>query len=1162
MRILRCGKDMRATRGLLCLCLWLSLLVGCGATKAADIFEAVRAGDAAKVRAQVQAEPKLASARTEDGNTPLHVAALEGDAAAAKALLEGGAEVGARGLREETPLHMAMYDGHREVAELLLAKGAEINAQSANGETPLHLASRKGHRELVELLLDHQALVDARDRQDTTPLQVAAAGGYKEIVQALLARGADPDARNKAGRNAKAAAAEASHWEIVAVLSLRVGDLGHAKRLEFEGATQFSAEALRRGLEDMSDFFEIAHPLAPRDAYLEAVERKLLIGYQHQGFLDARLWTRPEVKAGRVVMKLTEGPRYTCGVIKVAGAQKVPSSAIIERLTTPRPSAHASGRAYDFKDQAPTARAMNDTGPDLSELTEALWVKGAPAAGSEADLRRIRAVVTDTLRNRGLLMAKSGAQFVPDKATRVVELQVEVMEEGPFCAIDHVEVFGNRKNTTEAVLRYLELKQGIALTGDLVSKVEDRLWRSARFLDYKISLGSPDSTGRVPLRIQLAEYDQAPPLEGTFSALEQTVLRMREWLGQLDQSGEELVIKATGHQGKTSELEFVLSPVNGLALRVTSHPTGVSGEYGAVLQAKLVGVYSAGGKRQLRLPCLTQQVKGFLSVVALPAGPNEDPFNVTMGAGFGQPGEGTTRAPPYSFALSLPPVACLGLAHRLSFEDHQQGDELVCSNQSMEVKLDTKTGRIKEFRFTNPAEAGRAEARFEVGAFARLARRMEGGAANLPNAFDTNAPISSALAFVTEEALRSSYLESLLQSRLSSNVWAALPALLKQFNLANALIPLNRLEPRPVPAAEGAARFSIPEDTETGGLTTYDITALIGRWLLEHPEELTEPRGWPRTLLREAGLHLTRRNRYTEAALSEIYESNETGPLGYWATAELLERMQVPTARKFAARGMERLSLEDFQRDSRLLLSGDSVISQCLQKFIVSLADLNEQELEVLAGATSPALATCLRHCSQRLHGAKDRPVYEIIAPALDHYWQTELKGQVGASLRRQAVDTEAVFAKGLKLYRSEDMLSDYVQAARLFQEAAEGGQAGAQYYLGLCYEKGEGVPKDVSKALKWFQQAGRNGSVEAAMTLGDLYGDGLQVERDPFEAFIWYGVAAGEGHKVAKVLRDSLRRKLSLAQAAEGEKQTATLLDGIPTGASQAGTAAQRKSD
>ena len=271
----------------ICVAVAQAVAVCYGAATGTEMFDAVRAGDAEKVKALLQADPKLAEARTEDGSTALHLAALEGQAAIARLLLASQAQVNARGLREETPLHMAMYDGHREVAELLLASQADVNAQNTAGETPLHLAARKGYRELVELLLEHHAEVNAKDRQEATALHAAAAAGHKEVVELLLSQNADLGARDKSGRTPKAAAAEKERWEIVELLTPRVGEFYDLQRFVFEGAKTFPAEALRQALKGTRDFFEISHPLAPQEAYLEAIERKLLLGYQHHGFPEA-----------------------------------------------------------------------------------------------------------------------------------------------------------------------------------------------------------------------------------------------------------------------------------------------------------------------------------------------------------------------------------------------------------------------------------------------------------------------------------------------------------------------------------------------------------------------------------------------------------------------------------------------------------------------------------------------------------------------------------------------------------------------------------------------------------------------------------------------------------------------------------------------------------
>ena len=77
-----------------------------------------------------------------------------GNIEAVKQAIADGADVNALGDEGETPLHQAALGGHKEVAELLIAKGADLNAKSY-GETPLDLAIRLGQTETAELLRKH-----------------------------------------------------------------------------------------------------------------------------------------------------------------------------------------------------------------------------------------------------------------------------------------------------------------------------------------------------------------------------------------------------------------------------------------------------------------------------------------------------------------------------------------------------------------------------------------------------------------------------------------------------------------------------------------------------------------------------------------------------------------------------------------------------------------------------------------------------------------------------------------------------------------------------------------------------------------------------------------------------------------------------------------------
>ena len=94
-----------------------------------------------------------ARVRTKTGETALMEAAIRGDVAGAKLLLEKGAEVNAVDHRGYTALLLAaQYDGDApELVRLLLAHGADLNAE-AEGETALSLASKRGETEVTKLL--------------------------------------------------------------------------------------------------------------------------------------------------------------------------------------------------------------------------------------------------------------------------------------------------------------------------------------------------------------------------------------------------------------------------------------------------------------------------------------------------------------------------------------------------------------------------------------------------------------------------------------------------------------------------------------------------------------------------------------------------------------------------------------------------------------------------------------------------------------------------------------------------------------------------------------------------------------------------------------------------------------------------------------------------
>ena len=129
-------------------------------------------------------------------DAPVADAAMRGDLAAVRSLLDAGEDVnGARG-DGMTALHWAAMKGRLDLAEMLVDAGADLEAGTRlGGHTPLHVASRAAQAPLVEALLQAGADATAATTTAATPLHFAAAAGSAAAIEALVRHGADPDAR-------------------------------------------------------------------------------------------------------------------------------------------------------------------------------------------------------------------------------------------------------------------------------------------------------------------------------------------------------------------------------------------------------------------------------------------------------------------------------------------------------------------------------------------------------------------------------------------------------------------------------------------------------------------------------------------------------------------------------------------------------------------------------------------------------------------------------------------------------------------------------------------------------------------------------------------------------------------------------------------------------
>ena len=178
-----------------------------------------------------------------------------------------------------------------------------------------------------------------------------------------------------------------------------------------------------------------------------------------------------------------------------------------------------------------------------------------------------------------------------------------------------------------------------------------------------------------------------------------------------------------------------------------------------------------------------------------------------------------------------------------------------------------------------------------------------------------------------------------------------------------------------------------------------------------------------------------------------------------------------------------------------------------------------------------------------------------------------------GPVLRAAALkgDATAAYEIGLRFAEGKGVATNFDEAAKWYDRAAQAGVVPAIFRLGTLYEKGLSVTKDVDiarryylqaaergnakamhnlavldadgggkganykNASQWFRKAADRGVADSQYNLGILYARGIGVEQNLAESFKWFSLAAAQGDADSARKRDDIAKRLdaqSLAAA------------------------------
>ncbi|XP_019638632.1 PREDICTED: B-cell lymphoma 3 protein homolog isoform X1 [Branchiostoma belcheri] len=172
------------------------------------------------------AEIQMASWQDEDGDTPLHIAVVQGNIPLIERLLTllslGNKSVDTYNHLRQAPLHLAVITSQWPIVRMLVLAGACADLQDRNGQTAVHLACQRASMTCLHTLITctkHQLDLDIRNYEGLTPLHIAVNTGNKDVVAFLVESGADIEATDgKSGRTALFYAVEGNQEDIVEYL--------------------------------------------------------------------------------------------------------------------------------------------------------------------------------------------------------------------------------------------------------------------------------------------------------------------------------------------------------------------------------------------------------------------------------------------------------------------------------------------------------------------------------------------------------------------------------------------------------------------------------------------------------------------------------------------------------------------------------------------------------------------------------------------------------------------------------------------------------------------------------------------------------------------------------------------------------------------------------
>lgn len=828
---------------------------------------------------------------------------------------------------------------------------------------------------------------------------------------------------------------EAARKQGKAIRPQRVGRFSNPRMLLFEGVESIDPEEIYSALSYSSRFVLASHPAAELDAFLRELEGCLILGYQATGFPDVEVkadWSDVEES---VVVRIKEGPRFKAGDLQITGANVLPEERLRELLILkeeiePAPLSRAEAfyqamlarktlppdRVKEelqkvFPESFPDDNAKQDTvdlatldplllmGADLGlgESTEnpGFWEEGKWVDYRPETLRKAESAVRAFYQEERRFLARFEVKWAPRPEIGVVDLVVEVDDEGAPARLGVWHVAGQRINSEEDLAEYLELEKGMALSGDFVGEIQRKLYESARFLGWEVTprlslkKRGPNQVLEIDLLVHVEEHWMAPPLSSPWSREQKAMLNFARWLNHKAGVEEDMVLSGSADtdNGPLSVKVALGSGRLSLSADGPNYQIHVVGKREAM--AKMVIGAGENPLFRAEFPVPTTGLKG--SLVTYQHG-NVDPYNLKI-SGFEVFGSAVNNSTePSKFVAGMDLATAMRMGSDLC--EFQDNGDVVLTTGSVgprgTLRFHEASGRLISWKMDG------AVLQAEKGAVERIEKELTTRSQDLPNWLDGKRTFS--LLFLgmgfAAELLRD---DNFGAAGLTDEVTARLRERMKRWTpVASVLGDVAGTLSDKLDAAIASSQetsFTIPLTApELGSQQLGQITSMfLAMGGYDMLSRYLEPGTWPDLVAREVLFFLDGKPYYIHDTIQKLLDDDSMGPLGCLLCARLLQQQSAwnpAAADQFITKARKELNRDGFAKDWTLALGGNAGEDGFGWKTLKSLGRLTDEQI---ASVFPAEIAGTVLDFMNSIREIGDNTDAAALAPVMDRLWDNGL---------------------------------------------------------------------------------------------------------------------------------------------------------------------------